>query len=57
MSPLVQSVLATAMSPVRPPLPAGPQTAMPKSKPEGSLLTPVLPQTGVVFLERRRAGL
>ena len=57
MSPLVQSVLASAMSPVRPPLPAGTQSASPASKPDCSLLTPVLPQTGVIVLERRRAGL
>ena len=56
MSPLVQSVLASAMSPVRPPLPAGAQAATPAPKPDSSLLTPVLPRTGVIFLERRRAG-
>ncbi len=54
MSPLVTSVLATAMSPAAK---GAPQNRQPSSAPEKllprSLLTPVLPETRIMPLERR----
>ena len=57
MSPLVTSVLATAMSPAVKAAPQSRQPSTPETLLPRSLLTPVLPQTGIMSLERRLARL
>jgi hypothetical protein len=58
MSTLVTSVLASAERPAIRPAPAGSlQGQLREPKAGSSLLIPVLTKSGVISLERRRAGL